>query len=630
MQSTVNLSTPLVKTFSYSAVGNLLTKSDVGNYNYPAPGSPQPHAVTSLSGGTISTTFTYDSNGNQTSGLGRSITYSSYNKPSSITQGTQTISFLDDTEHQRFQQVTPSGTTLYIAGFGVLAELSGAGTTAAQWTDYLAVGNAKVGMRVLQTASETLNTRYFHTDHLGSISVITDENGNVLERLSYDAWGKRRFPNGTDDPSGSITSQTTRGFTGEEELSVSGLVHLNGRVYDPLLARFTSADTVTQFPYSTQGWNRYSYVNNDPLAFTDPSGHCVLGCFWQHVGHFISGIGHAVSHFLQTNPVARAIVQIGITIGLNVALPGLGFVAAGLAAGITTGLAGGNLGQALKAGFVAGATSFAFSGLGPSPSLADIEADPLGFGAFVGGSALVGCGSAVASGGKCGAGAAAAATSAGLAPFTGTLFPNASGDIGQKIGATIFQATAGGLASVAGGGKFANGAITGSFQYLATTTSLESAQQSQLDPNVRNAFAAQLSTLPDGRVIVEGADSSYIIETTIGLIYAPFRVAASVLQGAGTLIDPLQGVLNNSSLIKDTPQLTQYGRPGNFDTAVSDFNSLGATNIRPITNNSTQAGGFIGDLSNGDTAIVRPTSSGGQPTLEIQRGLGPDIKIRYQ
>jgi hypothetical protein len=37
------------------------------------------------------------------------------------------------------------------------------------------------------------------TDHLGSISVATDENGNVVERLSYDAWGKRRFANGTDD-----------------------------------------------------------------------------------------------------------------------------------------------------------------------------------------------------------------------------------------------------------------------------------------------------------------------------------------------------------------------------------------------------------------------------------------------
>jgi RHS repeat-associated protein len=146
----------------------------------------------------------------------------------------------------------------------VLTEVSNPGTTSAKWTDYLSAGSARVGMRVLQVASETLTTRYFHTDNLGSISVISDENGVVQERLAYDAWGKRRNPNGTDDPTDSITSQTTRGFTGEEELSVSGLVHLNGRVYDPFLARFTSPDTVIEDPYNTQGWNRYTYVGNEP------------------------------------------------------------------------------------------------------------------------------------------------------------------------------------------------------------------------------------------------------------------------------------------------------------------------------------------------------------------------------
>ena len=189
----------------------------------------------SVSGGSISATFAYDQNGNQTSGLGRSIVYTSYNKPASITQGTRTISFLDDTDYQRFKQVTPEGTTLYISAFGVLAELSNPGAAGQKWTDYLSVGDVQVGIRVLQTASNTVSTRYFHTDHLGSITAITDENGAVVERLSYDAWGKRRFPNGSDDPTGSITSQTRSGFTGEEELSVSSLVHLNGRVYDPLL-----------------------------------------------------------------------------------------------------------------------------------------------------------------------------------------------------------------------------------------------------------------------------------------------------------------------------------------------------------------------------------------------------------
>ncbi|MGJ5176511.1 RHS repeat-associated core domain-containing protein [Bradyrhizobium oligotrophicum] len=272
--STVNLTpTPLSKTFTYDPIGNLLTKSDVGTYSYPAPGSAKPHAVMSVSGGSISTTFTYDANGNQTSGLGRSLVYTSYNKPASITQGTRTISFLDDTDHQRFKQVTPETTTLYIAAFGVIAEVSNPGTASARWTDYLSVGGATVGIRVTQGGVATSSTRYLHQDHLGSVAVITNENGVVQERLSYDAWGKRRFANGTDDTAGSISSQTTRGFTGEEQLSVTGLVHLNGRIYDPILARMTSADPVVSRPSSTQGWNRYAYTSNMPLKRVDSSGY---------------------------------------------------------------------------------------------------------------------------------------------------------------------------------------------------------------------------------------------------------------------------------------------------------------------------------------------------------------------
>jgi len=456
-QSTVNLSTPLVKTFSYSAIGNLLSKSDVGTYSYPSAGSALPHAVMSTSGGTISGTFTYDPNGNQTSGLGRNISYSAHNKPSSITQGTLSISFLDDTEHQRFQQVTPSGTILYISGFGALSELLNPGTSSAQFTDYLAVGNAKVGMRVLQTASQTLSARYFHTDHLGSISVITDENGNVLERLSFDAWGKRRSPNGSDDPSDSITSQTTRGFTGEEQLQTASLVHLNGRVYDTLLARFTSADPTVTDPLNPQGWNRYSYVGNDPLAFTDPNGFNWFSGFFHSVGKFFTGVGN----FIKNNAIVRAVLQIGLTIALTAVLGptgtfaslGLSAAQAGAAAAfigsaVVTGISGGNLSQSLRAGLIAGASAFAFAGIGSTPSFAS---NPVGFGAAVGGSALVGCASAAASGGSCGSGALAGAVGSALSPITNQVFPSAQTDLGQRIGGTIFQATAGGLASVAGG-----------------------------------------------------------------------------------------------------------------------------------------------------------------------------------
>jgi hypothetical protein len=57
-----------------------------------------------------------------TSGNGLTVSYSSYNKPTSITRGTSTIGFSHDPEHQRFQQTAPGGTTLYIAGSGILAE----------------------------------------------------------------------------------------------------------------------------------------------------------------------------------------------------------------------------------------------------------------------------------------------------------------------------------------------------------------------------------------------------------------------------------------------------------------------------------------------------------------------------
>lgn len=62
-----------------------------------------------------------------------------------------------------------------------------------------------------------------------------------------------------------------------------GLIHINGRDYDPLLARFGTANTMTENLFSTQGWNRHSYVGNSPLNFTDPSGYCFLECFWK--GH---------------------------------------------------------------------------------------------------------------------------------------------------------------------------------------------------------------------------------------------------------------------------------------------------------------------------------------------------------
>jgi RHS repeat-associated protein len=462
--TSATISTPFssVKNFTYDRLGNLVTKSDVGNYTYPTsgPGSVQPHAVMSISStGMINTTFTYDPNGNQISGNGRTATWTSYNKPASITQGSSTISFLDGPDHQRFKQVTPQGKTLYFDSFGAHAELvvaSGPG----KWSEYLTVGNVMVGVRFLDLSTEALATRYFHSDHLGSIAVITDETGNVLERLSYDAWGKRRYANGTDDPAGAITSQTTRGFTAQEELSVGGLVHLNGRIYDPLVGRMMSADPTVPDPLNAQAWNRYSYVGNDPLTFIDPNGFSWLSTIFHDIARFFRAIF--------ANPLVRAVAQIAITALLSAT--GVGAVlAAAAGAAIITGLSGGKLIDVIKAAVIAGVTAFAFNEVGTLTNfhfttLATLDAP--NFAANIAGHAAIGCLSAVASGGRCGPGALAAGAGAAVAPLVNEAFPNARTDLGQRLGGSAVSGLVGGLAAIAGGGKFENGAITAAFGYL--------------------------------------------------------------------------------------------------------------------------------------------------------------------
>lgn len=70
-----------------------------------------------------------------------------------------------------------------------------------------------------------------------------------------------------------IPTSTARGFTDHEHFDSVGLINMNGRVYDPELGRFMSADPFVQAPYNSQSYNRYSYVFNNPLSYTDPTGY---------------------------------------------------------------------------------------------------------------------------------------------------------------------------------------------------------------------------------------------------------------------------------------------------------------------------------------------------------------------
>ena len=114
---------------------------------------------------------------------------------------------------------------------------------------------------------------YFHSDHLGSSTLITDSGGALIENTSYDPWGKV-LGGGT---------QSKFLYTGQEKDTETNLNYYNARYYSSDTRRFTQPDTIIQDVYNPQSLNRYSYVLNNPLKYTDPSGHiiedaCIVEC----------------------------------------------------------------------------------------------------------------------------------------------------------------------------------------------------------------------------------------------------------------------------------------------------------------------------------------------------------------
>jgi RHS repeat-associated protein len=106
-----------------------------------------------------------------------------------------------------------------------------------------------------------------HTDHLGSSSVITDSTGNKVQETYYFPFGGTRLNTG---------NVVKHRYTGQEEDPETGLYYYNARYYDPILARFISADSIVGNPRDPQDLNRYTYVGNNPLIYTDPTGHLKL------------------------------------------------------------------------------------------------------------------------------------------------------------------------------------------------------------------------------------------------------------------------------------------------------------------------------------------------------------------
>jgi RHS repeat-associated protein len=285
--STLNGTTNL--TVSDDSTGNITQMVSPGitvPYTYD---STHVHAVHSAGTGTNLRTYTYDANGNmstsQISGVQYSASWTSANLLASMQFGSTTLaSFQYGPDRQRKQQTAlyngsrgdnGTETTIYVGG---LLEIE---TTPAQM-HYKHFVQTPSGTRIIYDVQSVSGTQvtYITADHLGSAGLFLNTAGTAILNESYSAYGYRRTSNWTTPLSitasdySTIASTTRRGFTGgfHETLDNVGLIHMNGRVYDPVIGRFVSPDPMPGQALLSQSWNPYSYVMNRPLTMADPTG----------------------------------------------------------------------------------------------------------------------------------------------------------------------------------------------------------------------------------------------------------------------------------------------------------------------------------------------------------------------
>ena len=259
-------------------------------------------------------------------GAGRTLTYTAFNKVKRVVKGNHTVTFAYGPERARYKRTDEDDkgtmvttddavtTTLYVGN--VEKVIAPDGTYVYRRT--LAGGVALIIDEYAASHSETgTTTKYLLRDHLGSVSTLVGALGAMVQTLSYDPWGQRR--NAADWQALSSlslmsfdSSMTRRGYTGHEMVDTVGIIHMNGRIYDPKLGRFMQADPVIQFPHYSQSHNRYSYVLNNPLAYTDPSGY-FIGKLFKKVFRGLNKVFGDFALFLSIALLAIPVINAWVT-----------------------------------------------------------------------------------------------------------------------------------------------------------------------------------------------------------------------------------------------------------------------------------------------------------------------------
>jgi RHS repeat-associated protein len=322
-------SVPPPQTYSYDIKGNLLTKGDSASLTYASP--TRIHAVTSATVKGFNRTYSYDAAGYVTSDGKRTYTWTSFGQLKQLVYesapelkdltgfiryaaGRVQSDFDFDAAGGRARQVkertAPNDsreieTTLYLGAYERENHTTKANELASpvlvKTVHRHSLGGGMIYTRTLGGSEPGIKLTNVLKDHLGSTDALvvgiwdgSTFANQAIERLSFDAWGERRdastqisYRASDTDPFRTSAKDHDRGYTGHEQLDDSGLIHMNGRIFDPELGRFLSPDPVVQIPEYSQNFNRYSYCLNNPLNATDPSGFSFISKAFSKIGSFI-------------------------------------------------------------------------------------------------------------------------------------------------------------------------------------------------------------------------------------------------------------------------------------------------------------------------------------------------------
>lgn len=195
-------------------------------------------------------------------------------------------------------------------------------------TEYVRAG----GTEVLQIKGTW--GQYLYHDHLGSRVAMADSAAGIWWNEAYNPYGEKRI-----DPD---RNKDNLGFAGHVQDDVTGLTYMQARYYDPVTGRFLSPDPVQFSPGAPQMFNRYSYVNNDPINLRDPDGrcpNCVSAAIGAGFGALVGG-GLELANQLTDDKKGISLSRVGISAGKGALAGGIiggtgcvgcGAVAAGLA-----------------------------------------------------------------------------------------------------------------------------------------------------------------------------------------------------------------------------------------------------------------------------------------------------------